>query len=82
MHAKPARVAMAGFHAWAWRRVRCTAIRTSSRWGKASASVFADQVLTAPRQEYTRSLIDASPERDWDFQQFRSVQTPLAPAAA
>jgi peptide/nickel transport system ATP-binding protein len=30
-------------------------------------------VLTAPKQEYTRALIDAAPGRDWDFQNFRPV---------
>jgi peptide/nickel transport system ATP-binding protein len=33
----------------------------------------ADEVLTSPRQAYTRSLIDAAPGRDWDFQNFRPV---------
>jgi peptide/nickel transport system ATP-binding protein len=33
----------------------------------------ADEVLTAPQEAYTRSLIDAAPGRDWDFQNFRPV---------
>ena len=35
----------------------------------------AEKVLTAPRQEYTRALIEAAPGRHWDFQNFRPVQT-------
>jgi len=34
----------------------------------------AEKVLTTPRQEYTRALIDAAPGRHWDFQNFRPVQ--------
>ena len=34
----------------------------------------AEMVLTAPRQEYTRALIDVAPGRQWDFQNFRPVQ--------
>ncbi|MBO9356856.1 dipeptide ABC transporter ATP-binding protein [Bordetella petrii] len=34
----------------------------------------AAQVLTAPRQPYTRALLDAAPGRDWDFRHFRPVQ--------
>jgi peptide/nickel transport system ATP-binding protein len=34
----------------------------------------ADVVLTSPRQDYTRALIEAAPGRHWDFQQFRPVQ--------
>ncbi len=34
----------------------------------------AEQVLTGPRQEYTRALINAAPGRYWDFQNFRPLQ--------
>ena len=34
----------------------------------------AASVLTAPRVDYTRALIDAAPGRDWDFQNFRPAQ--------
>lgn len=34
----------------------------------------AENVLTAPQQDYTRALIDAAPGRDWDFQNFRPVR--------
>ncbi|TEA71965.1 ABC transporter ATP-binding protein [Allopusillimonas ginsengisoli] len=30
----------------------------------------AEEVLTSPRQDYTRALISAAPGRDWDFQNF------------
>ena len=33
----------------------------------------AEEVLTAPQQEYTRSLINAAPGREWDFKNFRPV---------
>lgn len=36
----------------------------------------AENVLTAPQQDYTRALIDAAPGRDWDFQNFRPVRLP------
>jgi peptide/nickel transport system ATP-binding protein len=32
---------------------------------------LAENVLTAPRQDYTRALIEAAPGRHWDFQNFR-----------
>jgi peptide/nickel transport system ATP-binding protein len=35
----------------------------------------AEKVLTAPSQEYTRTLIEAAPGRHWDFQNFRPVRT-------
>jgi peptide/nickel transport system ATP-binding protein len=35
----------------------------------------AEMVLTAPRQEYTRALIEVAPGRQWDFQNFRPVQS-------
>jgi peptide/nickel transport system ATP-binding protein len=42
----------------------------------------AEAVLTAPKQEYTRALIDAAPGRDWDFQNFRPahVEPAVMPA--
>lgn len=33
----------------------------------------AETVLTKPRQDYTRALIEAAPGRHWDFQNFRLV---------
>ncbi|WP_414474825.1 ABC transporter ATP-binding protein [Microvirga sp. M2] len=33
----------------------------------------AAEVLTKPSQDYTRTLIDAAPGRDWDFQNFRPL---------
>ncbi len=33
----------------------------------------AQQVLTAPKMEYTRALLEAAPGRHWDFQNFRPV---------
>ncbi|WP_207481559.1 ABC transporter ATP-binding protein [Arenibaculum pallidiluteum] len=41
----------------------------------------ASEVLTAPRQAYTRQLLDAAPGRDWDFARFMPRE-PAAPAAA
>ena len=38
-------------------------------------------VLTAPREDYTRALIDAAPGRDWDFQNFRPAQGPVSAGA-
>jgi peptide/nickel transport system ATP-binding protein len=35
----------------------------------------AEMVLTAPQQEYTRALIEVAPGRNWDFQNFRPVQS-------
>jgi peptide/nickel transport system ATP-binding protein len=35
----------------------------------------AEMVLIAPRQEYTRALIEVAPGRNWDFQNFRPVQS-------
>ena len=40
---------------------------------------LAETVLTAPRQAYTRALIEAAPGRHWDFQNFRPNE-PIAPA--
>ncbi|WP_230533851.1 ABC transporter ATP-binding protein [Microvirga roseola] len=35
----------------------------------------AAEILIAPRQDYTRALIDAAPGRDWDFQNFRPLRS-------
>ena len=34
---------------------------------------LAENVLTAPRQDYTRALIEAAPGRHWDFQNFQPI---------
>jgi peptide/nickel transport system ATP-binding protein len=41
--------------------------------GRIVESGSAAEVLTAPRQDYTRALIEAAPGRDWDFQNFRPL---------
>jgi peptide/nickel transport system ATP-binding protein len=40
--------------------------------GRIVESGPAQSILTAPQQDYTRSLIEAAPGRHWDFQNFRS----------
>lgn len=47
--------------------------------GKIVESGPAKQVLSAPREAYTRALIDAAPGRHWDFQNFRpNLAAPLS----
>lgn len=41
--------------------------------GRVVEAGSAAEVLTAPRQDYTRALIEAAPGRDWDFQNFRPL---------
>jgi peptide/nickel transport system ATP-binding protein len=43
--------------------------------GKIVEAGPAEAVLTAPRQQYTRDLIEAAPGRHWDFQNFRPMQS-------
>ncbi|MDJ1159177.1 ABC transporter ATP-binding protein [Chelatococcus sp. SYSU_G07232] len=38
----------------------------------------AQEVLTRPRQAYTRQLFEAAPGRDWDFAHFRPVSAAVA----
>jgi peptide/nickel transport system ATP-binding protein len=38
----------------------------------------AAQVLTNPQQAYTKQLLDAAPGRQWDFANFRPVDSGLA----
>jgi peptide/nickel transport system ATP-binding protein len=38
----------------------------------------AAEVLTNPRQAYTRALLEAAPGRDWDFANFRPVSEAIA----
>ena len=42
--------------------------------GRVVESGSAMDVLTAPQDDYTRSLLDAAPGRQWDFQQFRPIR--------
>jgi len=42
--------------------------------GRVVESGSAMDVLTAPQDDYTRSLLDAAPGRHWDFQQFRPIK--------
>ena len=39
--------------------------------GKIVEAASAHEVLSQPRDAYTRQLIDAAPGRHWDFQNFR-----------
>jgi len=50
----------------------CDTIMVMQR-GKVVETGSAETVLTEPRHEYTRALIDAAPGRDWDFRNFRPV---------
>ena len=42
----------------------------------------AETILTAPRQDYTRALIEAAPGRHWDFQSFRPNRAVAADVAS
>ncbi|KNY10042.1 microcin ABC transporter ATP-binding protein [Achromobacter piechaudii] len=57
----------------------CDTIMVMQR-GKVVETGSAETVLTEPRHEYTRALIDAAPGRDWDFRNFRPVAATLAQA--
>ena len=59
----------------------CDTIMVMQR-GKVVETGSAETVLTDPRHEYTRTLIDAAPGRDWDFRNFQPVATTLAQATA
>ncbi|KRC73571.1 Glutathione import ATP-binding protein GsiA [compost metagenome] len=59
----------------------CDTIMVMQR-GKVVETGSAETVLTEPRHEYTRALIDAAPGRDWDFRNFRPIAAGLMPAAA
>jgi len=59
----------------------CDTIMVMQR-GKVVETGSAETVLTEPRHEYTRALIDAAPGRDWDFRNFRPVAADLGHAAA
>ena len=59
----------------------CDTIMVMQR-GKVVETGSAETVLTEPRHEYTRALIDAAPGRDWDFRNFQPVATTLAQTAA
>jgi peptide/nickel transport system ATP-binding protein len=43
--------------------------------GRVVETGSAEIVLTAPQQEYTRALIEVAPGRNWDFQNFRPVNS-------
>ena len=57
----------------------CDTIMVMQR-GKVVETGTAETVLTEPRHEYTRALIDAAPGRDWDFRNFRPLSAGMAPA--
>ncbi|HEY9318049.1 MAG TPA: ABC transporter ATP-binding protein [Achromobacter sp.] len=59
----------------------CDTIMVMQR-GKVVETGSAETVLTEPRHEYTRALIDAAPGRDWDFRNFQPVAATLAHAHA
>ena len=59
----------------------CDTIMVMQR-GKVVETGAAETVLTEPRHEYTRALIDAAPGRDWDVRNFRPVAAGLGHAAA
>ncbi|WP_049797960.1 ABC transporter ATP-binding protein [Achromobacter xylosoxidans] len=59
----------------------CDTIMVMQR-GKVVETGSAETVLTEPRHEYTRALIDAAPGRDWDFRNFRPVAAGLGHTAA
>jgi len=59
----------------------CDTIMVMQR-GKVVETGSAETVLTEPRHEYTRALIDAAPGRDWDFRNFQPVAATLAHAPA
>ncbi|MCJ9710534.1 microcin ABC transporter ATP-binding protein, partial [Bordetella hinzii] len=44
------------------------------RQGRIVEAGQAREVLTRPREAYTRQLIDAAPGRHWDFQHFRPLR--------
>ena len=56
----------------------CDAIVVMQK-GHVVESGKAEIVLTAPREEYTRSLIQAAPGRGWDFQNFRPMAELVQP---
>lgn len=50
--------------------------------GKVVEDGPADEVLLTPKHAYTRSLIEAAPGREWDFANFRALQSaPLTQGA-
>ncbi|EHK63972.1 ABC transporter ATP-binding protein [Achromobacter arsenitoxydans] len=59
----------------------CDTIMVMQR-GKVVETGSAETVLTEPRHEYTRALIDAAPGRDWDFRNFRPISAGQVPAAS
>ncbi|CAM4013735.1 ABC transporter ATP-binding protein [Bordetella tumulicola] len=61
----------------------CDTILVMQR-GQVVETGAANVVLTQPVHDYTRTLIDAAPGRDWDFQHFRprAVASPIATSNA